>query len=168
MTAPASPPLRPTAAKVAAGGAAASGVAAIVLLASPLVEKWEGLRNDPYRDLGGVWTVCIGETGVPMRRYTDAECRAMLAKSLTKHGGAVELCMPASTPAPTKAAFYSFAYNVGPTAACGSTAVKRLWAGDIAGACAQLDRWVYVKGKRVQGLVNRRREERAMCERGLQ
>ncbi|WP_425519928.1 glycoside hydrolase family protein [Stenotrophomonas maltophilia] len=30
--------------------------------------------------------------------------------------------------------------------------------------CPELDRWVYAGGKRVQGLVNRRAAERAMCE----
>jgi len=41
--------------------------AAAALIA--LVGAWEGKRNDPYRDIVGVWTVCYGETNVAMRRW---------------------------------------------------------------------------------------------------
>lgn len=61
--------------------AVTGGVAAAALtLAVPLIAKWEGKRNDPYRDIVGVKTVCYGETRVPMRPYSDAECTAMLRK----------------------------------------------------------------------------------------
>ena len=36
--------------------------------------------------------------------------------------------------------------------------------GDWAGACKELDRWVYAKGIKLNGLVKRRAAERAMCE----
>lgn len=60
--------------KQVAGG----GIAAALLLAVPLIGKWEGKRNDPYLDIVGVPTVCYGETRVEMRRYSDDECKAML------------------------------------------------------------------------------------------
>ena len=61
-------------------------------------------------------------------------------------------------------AIVSWAYNVGTGAACKSTLVKRLQAFDYAGACRELDKWVYFKGKTLPGLVKRRAEERARCE----
>lgn len=61
-------------------------------------------------------------------------------------------------------AIVSWAYNVGTTAACNSTLVRKLKAGDYAGACRELDKWVYFKGKTLPGLVKRRAEERARCE----
>lgn len=61
-------------------------------------------------------------------------------------------------------AIVSWAYNVGTTAACNSTLVRKLKAGDYAGACKELDKWVYFKGKTLPGLVKRRAEERARCE----
>ncbi len=56
------------------------GGAAILLIG--LVGAWEGKRNDPYKDIVGVPTVCYGETRVQMRRYSDAECKDMLADGL--------------------------------------------------------------------------------------
>lgn len=43
----------------------------------------------------------------------------------------------------TRAAIYSFAYNVGTGAFARSTMLKKLNAGDIAGACNELKRWTY-------------------------
>jgi lysozyme len=70
-------------------------------------------------------------------------------------------------PVESFAAFTSFAFNVGVRGFCGSKVARMLNAGDLAGACAGMDAWVYAGGRRVQGLVNRRRQERALCERGL-
>ena len=60
-------------------------------------------------------------------------------------------------------ALTSFAFNVGTTAFCSSTLVKKLNAADYEGACGELRRWVYVKGKKSQGLVNRREKEYRQC-----
>lgn len=61
-------------------------------------------------------------------------------------------------------AFVSFTYNVGVSAFCKSTLVKKLNLGDYAGACAQLSRWDKQKGKVLRGLTKRRKEERKICE----
>lgn len=63
-------------------------------------------------------------------------------------------------------AYVSWAYNVGTGAACRSTLVRKLKATppDYAGACAELDKWIYQAGKPLKGLVKRRAEERALCE----
>lgn len=60
-------------------------------------------------------------------------------------------------------AVVSWAYNVGPGAACASTLVRRLRARDYAGACDELRRWVHAGGRRVHGLAVRRERERAQC-----
>ena len=67
--------------------AATGGVGAIasaLMLATPMVEKWEGTKLDPYKDIGGLLTVCTGETRVPMRRYTPVECKTLLDKTLAR------------------------------------------------------------------------------------
>ena len=62
-------------------------------------------------------------------------------------------------------AYVSFTYNVGVSAFCKSTLVKKLNAEDYDGACAELSNWVYGPGKKkLGGLVKRRAEERAICE----
>ena len=65
-------------------------------------------------------------------------------------------------------AYTSFAFNVGGNAFCASTLVKKLNSGDYQGACAELKRWVYVDGRVVQGLVNRREAEYQRCIGALQ
>lgn len=145
---------------------AGGGIAAVLALATPMVMRWEGLRLDPYKDVAGISTVCWGETAVPMRRYSRAECDAMLSASLAKHAGPVLECLPPAAPLAVKAAFVSFGYNVGTSAACGSVAAQRVRAGRYAEGCQALMNWVYVKKQRSQGLVNRRTDERALCLQG--
>ena len=60
-------------------------------------------------------------------------------------------------------AIVSWTYNVGTGAACKSTLVKKLKAGDYKGACNELSRWTYAGGKQLPGLVKRREHERQMC-----
>lgn len=158
-------------ARVAATGGAAVLVA-VLALAEPTVKKWEGRRNDPYYDIAKVLTVCDGETAnVEMRRYSNKECDALLNASLERHARPILQCLPPSAPVPLKAAFVSFGYNVGVTAACGSTAAKKARAGDFRGACDGLLAWnkARVRGelRAVQGLTNRRYDERALCLSGL-
>ncbi len=65
------------------------------------------------------------------------------------------------------AAFVSLAYNIGASAFCKSTVVKRFKSGDYYGACAAIEMWNQAGGKVWPGLVVRRADERAMCERGI-
>ena len=61
-------------------------------------------------------------------------------------------------------ALVSITLNTGSKAICNSTLVRKLKAGDYAGACREYDRWVYFQGRVLPGLVKRRAEERALCE----
>lgn len=146
--------------------------AAAIAIAAPFVASFEGLKLDPYLDVGGVLTVCYGEThGVEARKYTTDECKAMLADSLASHGRDIGACMPVGLPDHVQAAMLSFGYNAGAKNFCGSTMARKLMDGDIPGACAELDRWVFVAGKdcrnpasNCRGIVERRKVERAICE----
>jgi lysozyme len=146
----------------------AGGSVAIVALATPVVMHWEGLENDPYKDIVGVTTVCHGETeAVEQRHYTDAECSEMLVRRLHEFNAKIGPCIRREVPVAVRAAVLSWAYNVGVDAACYSTLMRKLNEGDIAGACAELERWVMAGGKRVKGLENRRKHERRLCEGAL-
>ena len=59
-------------------------------------------------------------------------------------------------------ALVSFTYNVGVGALKQSTALRKLNAGDYAGAADALTMWTKFKGKVLAGLVRRRKEERAL------
>ena len=137
--------------------------AAVLALATPIVMRWEGLSLSPYKDPIGLSTVCYGETHAEMRRYTEAECKALLAASIQEHGAQIVGCLDEGLPVNQKAAALSFAYNVGAEKFCGSTFARKLNARDPT-ACAELDRWVLAGGKPLAGLVKRRADERAMCE----
>ncbi|KJZ23277.1 lysozyme [Tritonibacter mobilis] len=140
-------------------------ISVVAIAATPIVSKWEGLRTQAYQDVIGVWTVCYGETkGVgPGDAYTVAECEAMLDAELRDYAVGLGKCLKAPLPEGAAAAFLSWSYNVGTSAACRSTAVRKANAGDLFGACDELLRWTRAGGRVVPGLVNRRRDEHALC-----
>lgn len=147
---------------VAVVGATAAG------LLVTTVGQWEGKRNDPYRDLIGKWTVCYGETRVAMRRYSDAECEAMLAEGLVDFAEPVLKRNPELKGHPYQlAAAVSLSYNIGSAAYNRSTVARRFSSGDWRGACDAFLMWNKAGGRVVQGLVNRRRAERKLCLEGL-
>lgn len=149
---------------------AAGGMAAAVALAVPLIITFEGMINHGYRDPVGIATSCVGHVSpevVVGRHYTNAECSTQLAGDLERTSQGIARCLPAQLPTPSRAAFVSFAFNVGPARFCGSSIARRLNAGDLRGACAGLSAYVFARGQRLPGLVRRRAAERALCERGL-
>ena len=143
-----------------------AGAAALVV---PLVMQYEGTIPKTYRDPVGILTACTGHTGPELRMgqtFTRQQCEDMLFSDLEKHATALD-CVKRPLTDGQKAAFLSFAFNVGNGAFCKSTLVRKANAGDMQGACAELSRWVYAGGKQLPGLVKRRAAEREMCEKGL-
>ena len=146
-------------------GKAAIGAALMIAIATPFVATWEGKSNDPYKDIVGVVTVCYGETrGVQYRRYSDAECQAMLAEGLGDFGEAVARRNPELRDHPNQwAAATSLAYNIGKSAYSRSTVARRFSAGQWRAACDGFLAWKYAGGRVVRGLLNRRKAERKIC-----
>lgn len=143
------------------------GASAATLLVST-VALWEGKSNQPYRDLVGLWTVCYGETRVPMRKYTDSECSDMLADGLADFAGPVLAINPELRGHDNQlVAATSLAYNIGITNYRRSTVARRFTAGDWKGACDAMLWWNRAGGRVVRGLQRRREAERKICLRGL-
>lgn len=145
-------------------------VAASLLLV--FVPKYEGEALTTYHDPVGVATVCYGDTdpamAVPGASYSREECLRSLERQLIAHAGPVLQCAPGVAASPEMtAAFVSLAYNIGTGAFCRSTVVRRFKAGDYSGACAAIDMWNRAGGRVLPGLVRRRADERALCERGI-
>lgn len=143
--------------------------AGAVALVVPLVMLYEGTVLQSYRDPIGIITACVGHTGPELRmgqRYTRQQCEDMLYGDLLKHAQALD-CIKRPMTDGQKAAFLSFAFNVGNKAFCDSTLVRKANAGDMPGACAELSRWTRAGGRELPGLVKRRAAERELCERGL-
>lgn len=146
------------------GGSGAIAIASVMLDSA---DGLEGRRYYAYQDVVGVWTVCDGHTGNDIRRghrYTDKECDSLLNADLRKVANAIDPLIKVRIPEPTRAALYSFTYNVGSGAFASSTLLKKLNAGDVAGACKELQRWTYAGGKQWKGLITRREIEREVCE----
>ena len=139
-----------------AGGAAG---AALLAAATAYTSHWEGRRYVAYRDVGGVLTVCDGHTGpdiIKGKRYTDAECDALTQKDILAHEGrmlscAPDLADPKLVPDDTYVAINDWAFNVGTGAACKSTLIRKVKAGDVRGAWHQrlllhsLDHWLHAR-----------------------
>ncbi|OWY12816.1 hypothetical protein B6V72_11235 [Thioclava sp. F34-6] len=151
--------------------AAAAIMAAVLAFGVPLTAKWEGKENTAYRDVIGVMTVCYGETrGVKAGdAYTDAECTAMLQGRWAEfYTGMLRIAPPMrQAPVEVQAAVTSWAYNVGLGNAAKSTLAKKLRARDWRGACNELPKWTRSGGRFLQGLLNRRLDERKLCLSGL-
>lgn len=140
------------------------------------VPKEEGTEYKAYRDIAGIWTVCQGDTNDvhPGLIETPEGCRQRLERQLVAHAKPVMACTPAlSEPGRDfqRAAAVSLAYNIGVGAWCKSTADRRFDSGDWKGGCDAFLSWSKAKVngqlRTVQGLLNRRQRERAICLRNV-
>ena len=130
------------------------------------IAKWEGFSDHAYIPVpGDVPTIGFGSTeGVRMGdTITVPKALERLMRDVGVAESAIGRCVKVPLSQGEYNAFTAFAFNVGAEAFCSSTLVKKLNAGDYAGACQELRRWVYVDGRRVQGLVNRREAEYRLC-----
>jgi lysozyme len=162
--------------KAKIGKAAGGSAAAALALAMVLIAAREGEVRHTYTDINGKLTYCFGSTAGAVRgkTYTHAECLAALQQDAAAHAAEIAPCLPASLPAPTRAAFISAGYNMGAPTFCRSSMSRRAKAGDLPGACAALSLYVFSGGmncrlaaSRCSGIVKRRVAERELCERGL-
>jgi lysozyme len=145
-----------------------SAIAGIVLSASALVAI---VTHEGYSDTaiipvpGDVPTIGFGTTeGVkPGDRITPPKALARALTDVQKFEGAVKRCVTVPLHQYEYDAYISLSYNIGPTAFCNSTLVKRLNAGDYPGACQSILMWDRFKGKPLRGLTIRRQVEYRQC-----
>lgn len=152
----------------------------VAALASPLayntLAQFEGNVLQVYRDnlAGGLPTFCAGRTDWDAKigeKLTDDQCREINKITILEYGYSVLGCANWAHLSPRRLiALTMFAINVGKEGACGSMAVRRINAGDVAMGCYLIARtpggdpnWSFADGKYVQGLQNRRLAESKMC-----
>lgn len=141
-----------------------------VSIAMKIIQKWEGLELTAYPDpatSGAPWTIGWGSTGpgiVKGVKWTRQQADERLRADIRKFMDGVKSVLRAPVQPHELGAMTSLAYNIGNKAFGDSTLVKRLNAGDKAGAAAQFEVWRMANGKVMQGLVNRRKDERAVFE----
>jgi len=144
-----------------------------------LIQHFEGLRLDAYWDAAGcVWTIGYGHTGADVQKgqtVTRQEACALLAQDIHESQTVVrQVCADVDLTQGQFDALVSFVFNVGAGKrgvksgfVClvngkPSTLLTRLRAGDVTGAADEFLKWVHAGGKRLTGLVRRRRAEREL------
>jgi len=137
------------------------------------IKKWEGLRTTAYQDSGGTWTIGYGHTsragGMVVRKgmvISPSRAEEILAQDLRHFEAAVERNVEVALTDNQFAALVSFCYNIGEAAFKRSGLLKKLNKGDYDLVPSELAKWVHVKGKRVEGLVNRRAAEAGLWVKG--
>lgn len=149
---------------------AASAALAGLLITLPADE---GLRTTPYKDVGGLLTVCYGHTrNVQNRSYSKEACLELLEVDTLTHMRRVEGCMDSKrredVPAGMLMAFTSMDFNTGGW--CNSRSRREFNKGNDVESCKALafnernmPAWSFVDGKFYKGLHNRRIREMNTC-----
>ena len=150
-----------------------SAIAILTLSASALVgiAQWEDYRGEAYTPVPGDRpTIGFGATdGVkPGDKTTPPRALVRLLADANRFEGALRKCVSVPLHQHEYDAFVSTAYNIGSTAFCGSTLVRKLNSRDYAGACTEILRWTKFKGRELRGLVKRRQAEYRLCMGGTQ
>jgi len=144
-----------------------SGLAlSVVLSGSLLVAPNEGKINNTYVDPVAILTSCYGHTGKELQlgqKYTDDQCYKILAEDLLEAKQKVDDLIDVPLNPYQEAALISFTYNAGGGNLATSTMRKKFNSGDYIGGCHELTKWVYAKGKKLNGLVSRRADEESVC-----
>lgn len=140
-----------------------------------LLKKHEGLRLRAYDDLRPgdrlspgdpvVGTVTVGyghvRTAYVGQEITEAAALELLKEDLRRfENGVHALTDHMELEQHEFDALVSFAFNVGLGALEQSTLLAKLLQGDRRGAAEEFGRWVYSKGRKLEGLVRRRLDER--------
>lgn len=134
-----------------------------------LIKAHEGLRLTAYTDPVGVWTIGYGHTtaaGPPKvergMKITEAGADAILRQDLAKFERYVLDAVKVPLNQNEFDALVSFTFNLGPGNLRSSTLLRKLNAGDRAGAADEFLKWTRAGGKTLPGLVKRREAERAL------
>lgn len=118
-----------------------------------------------YLDSVGVPTIGWGHTNHLGRQFnmsavwTQAECDAEFQSDMKVFEGHVRRLVKVPINQFQFDALVSFAYNCGDGNLAKSTLLKKVNAGDFGGAAQEFGKWVNAGGKKLNGLVRRRKYE---------
>lgn len=131
-----------------------------------LLKRSEGFRADAYQDSGGVWTIGYGTTKdvQPGDTCTEEQASQWLRRDVLSAEWAVMKLIEVPMTQGQFDALVDFVYNLGEGALAKSTLLRKLNAGDYAGAAAEFPKWCHAGNQVLPGLVTRRAAERALFE----
>ena len=146
-----------------------------------MLKHHEGVRQKPYRDVVGLWTVGVGHVidqshiGVKIderknlpipagwdKTFTVSEIDELLHRDLANFERGVERLCPAGLTQPRFDALVSISFNFGLGNLQRSSIRMRHNRGDYEGAAEAFMMWTKAGGKELPGLVRRRNDERAL------
>ncbi|MBJ9199203.1 lysozyme [Citrobacter freundii] len=134
-----------------------------------LIKQFEGCKLTAYQDSVGVWTIGYGWTkpvdGKPIRAgmtIKQETAERLLKTGLVSYENDVSRLVKVDLTQGQFDALVSFTYNLGSRSLSTSTLLRKLNAGDYAGAADEFLRWNKAGGKVLNGLTRRREAERAL------
>jgi len=139
--------------------------------AETIIKEFEGEELDAYLDPVGIPTIGYGTTRNPDTgkkiKLGDKIDKATALRWLRMDTAKIRESVKKRIKVPINArqldALTSFVYNVGPTAFADSTMLKLINnKTDKRIVANEFDRWVYAKGKKLPGLVRRRKLEKEL------
>lgn len=136
-------------------------------IAARFIAEHEGFSATSYPDASGR-SIGYGhfiqphETALITATISKAEGLRLLTQDMATATAAVNRAVKVPLNNQQRAALISLAYNIGAGAFAGSTLVKKLNAGDTAGAVAQFAAWNKSQGRVLAALTTRRANEAAL------
>lgn len=134
-----------------------------------LIKQFEGCRLTAYQDSVGVWTIGYGWTqpvdGKPVGKgmtITQQKADDLLKQGIVQYENGVTNLVIVPLNQNQFDALVDFAYNLGVNALKESTLLKKLNAGDYAGAANEFTKWNKAGGKELAGLMRRREAEKSL------
>ena len=131
---------------------------------------FEGYKDHVYIPVPGDFhTAGFGhaDNRLPVGQHiTENQAVLWLSEDTKTAQNAVKRCVKVPLSQDEFNAYVSFSFNVGQTAFCNSTLVKKLNAGQYDQACEDLKLWVYSGGVKYKGLETRRNIESMICKHG--
>lgn len=132
-----------------------------------LIGHSEGFRLEAYPD-GDVWTIGWGTTRINGKPVTEGmtitreQAAEYFNHDMAMFEKEVNNLVKVHLTDNQFSALVSLTYNIGSTNFSKSTLLKKLNAGDYAGAANEFGRWIYAQGKILPGLVTRREKEKEL------
>ena len=134
-----------------------------------LIKKWEGLRLDAYLCPAQKWTIGYGATfyedGTRVKRgdrISKERAEGLLNYHYDLFENDVKLYLKVNVNENQLGALVSFAYNLGVGNLQKSTLLRLINEGKFQAAANEFDKWVYANKVKLNGLVNRRAEEKQL------
>lgn len=130
-----------------------------------MIKQFEGFGAEPYLCSGGYLTIGYGHKLLPSDRYnkiTETKAELVLKKDLLRAERSVLKYINNSLSDDQFAALVSFTFNLGGAALQRSTLRQKINYDLYKEASKEFSKWVYAGGKKIPGLVRRRKTEKQL------